>query len=223
MPTETLIRPETEGVFSASDIEEWNQEFAHLSIAERIEESYRRLGGRLIAASSFGPTAPPLLKDISETELDVPVVNVRHHHETLKTLRLISQYQQEFDLDLRVYEAKPLPIPRRGSLAFKEFQHEVKIVPFQRALDELQPRGFITGQIRWQSERRRELPFVESKGDVLAINPAADVSKQEIEDFFDETGYERDENYVDPTKGLDNECRLNITEYRLGAVACLSK
>lgn len=216
---ETLERPQVDQPLSNFEIEDWNETFVGLSPAERIEAAYERLGERLIAASSFGPTSPVMLQAVSETAPGTPVVYVRTHHETLKTFKLVDVYKQEFDLDLRIYDAPVRRLPRYGSPAFEEFQREVKVEPFQKAIKDLGALAFMSGRMHWQSESRSDLEFVERKGDIVVINPVVDVSEDQVEEFFNETGLPRDENYFDPTKGerQNLECQLNTTIYERGA------
>jgi phosphoadenosine phosphosulfate reductase len=211
MPTETISRPT--GEVGAADL---NLAFAELTPTERIERAAELFAGQLVVASSFGPTAPVLLERVKEVAPDTPVVTIRHHHETLKTLELISWYEREFDLDLRIYDAPAIPIPLDGTPAFAEFQQRVKVEPFQEMLDELRPQAYLSGVMRWQSPSRADLPIVEGRGAVIAINPIADLSQAAVESFFAETGLPRDDTYFDPTKGRDQnqECGLNTTIYR---------
>jgi phosphoadenosine phosphosulfate reductase len=202
---------------SDSEIVCWNLEFPDLSPTERIEQLQSRLGSRVVAASSFGPTAPVLLKAISEVEPEIPVINVRHHHETPKTRHLVRWYATEFGLDLRTYDAPSIPLKGFGSEPFTEFQRKVKIEPFQRALEDHQALAYISGQMHWQSPSRAELPFVERRGTVAIVNAVVDIDKQTVENIFEITDWPRDEHYFDPTKGPDQktECGLNTTRYEL--------
>ncbi len=216
MSVETYAPPVAGTQLDTDEIELLNQEFAELTPAERIAEARDRFAGGLVVASSFGPTAPLLLKLVADEAPDTPVTSIRHHHETLRTLELVDWYRRELDLDVRTYDAPPLPIPLEGSPAFAEFQHLIKVEPFQQMLDDLQPQAYLSGVMRWQSMARPDLPFMQDKGAVLAINPVVDVTESEVEEFFDETGWPRDDKYSDPAKGRNQnlECGLNTTQYR---------
>jgi phosphoadenosine phosphosulfate reductase len=216
MPAE-LCEPtlETEPL-SELEIIEWNEEFPHITPEERIEQTCRRLGNRVITASTFRPTAPYLL-DLAERAAPekIPVVTSRHHHETQETLRLMSWYRDELDLDHRIYDAEPMAIPPVGSSEFSVFQHIAKVEPFQRAIDELKPLAYFSGRMRWQSDERADLPFVESRGSLVVVNPIADASEKAVQEFFEENDWPQDPNYHDPTKGPDQnlECQLNKARY----------
>lgn len=197
------------------DVPALNEEFGELTPAQRIARAGELFGGRLILSTSFGRTAPFLLKHVTDEIPGITVVTVRHGYESPRTLELAAWYEDELDLDLRVYEAPRLAVPEEGTPEFAEFQRRVKVEPFQRALDDLLPRAYFSGRMRYQSPERAGLPFVEERGSVLAINPAADVSREQVETFLEENGLPTDDSYFDPAKGMgqDLECRLNTSTY----------
>jgi phosphoadenosine phosphosulfate reductase len=211
MPTETLEPPAT-----IIDADSLNAEFELLTPSERIERSAELFAGRLVVASSFKPTAPYLLEQVRETAPELQIVTVRHHHESLKTLERTNWYKRNSGLRIDVHDAPVLQVPRSGSPAFAEFQRQVKIEPFQELLNKYQARAFISGVMRWQPGERAELPIVQRRGAILAINAIVDVSQEAVEEFCTGAGWSLDELYLDPTKGSDQklECGLNTTIYR---------
>lgn len=205
--------PET--ISSTVEVLELNEEFARLEPADRIERAAELFAGRLVLSSSFGPTAPVLLKLAADTGANIPVVTIRHGHETDRTLELTEWYRETLELDLRVYDAPWSPIPPEGTDEFAEFQRRIKVEPFQAMLDDLRPRAYLSGAMRWQTDWRNELPFVQDKGAALAVYPLADLEQAAVDDFFAETGLPRNEDYFDPAKGADQkrECGLNTARY----------
>lgn len=199
-----------------AEIQALNYEFAQLSPTERVERASEIFGERLVLPNSFGPTAPVMLKLVTETIPDVPVVTIRHGYETDRTLELADWYQRSLRLNLLVYEAPRLPIPPDGTEEFEDFQRQVKVEPFQQILSELQPRAYFSGRMRWQSDGRADLPFVQDRGSVIVINPVADLSAEAVADFFARTGLPANDDYFDPAKGQDQraECQLNTTIYK---------
>lgn len=223
MPVETAQAAGfgTDPVLSAPEISALNSDFEQLLPTERIARAHELFAGQLVLPNSFGPTAPVMLKLVTDVIPDIPVVTIRHGYETDKTLELADWYEDEFGLDLRVYESELLPIPPDGTEEFADFQRQVKVEPFQRMLDELLPRAYFSGVMRWQSGNRADLPFVQDKGSVLAINPIADLSEQAVADFFAQTGLPENDDYFDPAKGQGQktECQLNTTVYGRGSEA----
>lgn len=217
MSTETV----TAAPFEASSrsreaqIEVLNWDFAKLSPSERIVKAHQHFAGRLMLATSFKPTAPVLIETATDVVPDIPVVTVRHGHETPETLKLAKWYEQERGLDIRVYEAPLLPVPPEEETEFKEFQRQAKVEPFQRAIEDIRPLAYLSGIMRWQSKARGSTPFVQDRGSVVLINPLADMSKKAVASFFETSNLPVDENYYDPAKGQHQqlECQLNTTAY----------
>jgi phosphoadenosine phosphosulfate reductase len=128
---------------------------------------------------------------------------------------LADWYKDNLSLDLRTYQALKLPVPTEDTPEFEEFKRKIKVEPFQRMLNDLRPAVYLSGVMRWQTAYRRNLPFIENKGSVVAINPVLDMTEQEIDEFFDRTGLPRNEDYYDPAKGVrqDAECGCNTAIY----------
>lgn len=210
-----------------AQIEVLNWDFAQLEAeaapAERIARAADLFAGRVVLASSFGPTAPILLKEVAEIAPEVPIVTIRHGHETPRTLELAAWAEQTLGLEVYIYEAPRLEAPPEDTPQFAEFQRRIKVEPFQRMLDDLRPLAYFSGRMRWQTVERSELPFVEDKGNVVAINPIADLSVEAAATRLGNFGLPPHEDYFDPAKGRRQnlECGLNTAAYgrndRLGA------
>lgn len=198
------------------DLGQVNNEFAELELADRVARANELFAGRIILPTTFGPTAPVMLEAVTKAIPDITVINIRHGHETERTLELAEYYRDELELDLRLYEAPRLTVPKEGTPDFEEFQRKIKVEPFQRALDDLKPLAYFSGVMRWQTTERQSMPFVQNKGSVFAINPVLDLTEEDVSTFFERTGLPRNDDYFDPTKGekQKNECQLNLAVYR---------
>lgn len=208
--SETLLAPSID-----RDIATLNAEFAALSPRERIWLAYKLFGDRLVLATTFGPTAPVLLQQAAEAVPGIPIISVRHGHETDTTLEHADFYTRRFNLNLRIYEPSVDTEPRRSDTDVSDFQWRAKIEPFQRALDDHNALAYISGAMRWQTDKRPDWPFIEQQGNVLAVRPLLDVTKDEVRRFFKETELPENTDYYDPTKGPDQrqECKLNTVAY----------
>lgn len=215
MSPETRTKPCFE-VSKKLDLAELNQEFSYLNPLERIEKSYELFGDCLVLPTTFGPTAPLMLTLAKEVIPGIQVVTIRHGYETIETLEMAKIYAEELDFIPAIYQAPRLPIPLEGTPEFDEFQRQLKVVPFQQILDELQPKAYFSGVMRWQTPERERMPFIQDKGSVIAINPVLDVTEQQVNEFFERTGLPKNTDYFDPTKGIDqkSECQLNTARYR---------
>lgn len=208
--SETLLAPSID-----RDIATLNAEFAVLSPRERIYLAHQLIGDRLVLATTFGPTAPVLLQQAVEVVPNIPVVSVRHGHETETTLEHTDFYTRRLNLNLRIYEPNADIEARRPDVDASDFQWRAKIEPFQRALDDHGALAYISGAMAWQTEERPNWSFVEQRGDILVFHPLLDVTKDQVDDFFEVTELPRNTDYYDPTKGPDQkqECKLNTVAY----------
>ncbi len=194
------------------EILDW--ELAKMTVPQRIAKAQEIFAGRTVLASSFKPTGLILLEEVIAIEPEVPIVTIRHGQETPQTIERAEAYGER-GLDIHVYQAPSLEMPQEDTPEFAQFQRRVKVETFQRMLDDLQPLAYFSGRMRWQSEGRAELAFVEDKGSVVAINPLADMSKEVVDAFLDLNDLSVDGSYYDPTKGRHQqlECQLNTTTY----------
>lgn len=213
MPQILLDRPTDR--LQSRDIAKLNAEFTLLSPRERIRRIYQLVGNKAVSTTTFGPTAPYLLQQAAGIAPDIATVNVRHGHETDMTLAHAEFYTDHFDLNHRVYQPSEDATPRPVGIDASDFQWRAKIEPFGRALVEHDALAYISGAMRWQTDERRDWPFIEQQGDVLAVRPLLDVTEDEVRRFFKETELPENTDYYDLTKGPDQkqECKLNTVTY----------
>ncbi|MBI3494800.1 phosphoadenosine phosphosulfate reductase family protein [Candidatus Saccharibacteria bacterium] len=208
MSTETLPKPEIE--FTDYDLDQFNIELEQMDPIERIAWARQRFGDGLIATTAFGLTSPLMLKFISEVDPGIQVVTVRMGHETDKTKTLAKWYEGVFDLNLAVHGDHIQVVHDAEALRAR------KVELFQReVVDRYQPEAVLFGVMRDQTVEREAMSYIERRGSFLAINPVLDVTAQEVDDFFKLSGYPKNMNYSDPTKGPDQkmECGIHLTRF----------
>ena len=144
--------------------------------------------GRLIVASSFGPTGMVNLHLLAEIAPEVPVAFVDTLYHFPETLEHAERVKAHYGLDVRVYR------PMASRAAFEEqygeelwesdlelFHRLTRVEPMKRALRGVE--GWITGRRRDQSDSRAELAHVEI-GDRIKVNPVASWSADEVWSFI---------------------------------------
>ena len=218
MSTEKLPQPDRGFEDNVVDFEvtRLNAEFAELNPMQRVQKALGLFGDDLVLATTFGPTAPFLLHLGSNIASDITVVNIQHGYETEETKRIAQWYIDEFNLNVKVYKSPKLPIPVEGTAEFEEFQQKVKVEPFQRMIDDLQPKAYLSGIMDWQTAERKSVPIVQRKGSVLAINPLLGLTERDIDHYLEVCNFPKNNDYFDPTKGAGQkkECQLNTSVYR---------
>lgn len=193
-----------------------NADFAKLNPMQRIERAHELFGDDLVLATTFGPTAPFLLQVGSSVNPNIKVVNIQHGYETEETKKIAQWYINEFNLNVKVYKSPKLPIPAEGTAEFEEFQQKVKVEPFQRMIDDLQPKAYLSGIMGWQTAERKSGSIVQRRGSVLAINPLLEMTEYDVDHYLEVCGFPKNNDYFDPTKGASQrkECQLNTSVYR---------
>ena len=144
--------------------------------------------GRLIVASSFGPTGMVNLHSLAEIAPEVPVAFVDTLYHFPETLEHAERVKAHYGLDVRIYR------PAASREAFEEkygeqlwkrdlelFHRLTRVEPMKRALRGVE--GWITGRRRDQSDSRANLAHVEI-GDRIKVNPVASWSSDEVWSFI---------------------------------------
>ncbi len=191
---------------------ELNERLAPLAARERIATAYAEFGEDLILTTSFGPTAGVMLRLASEVVPDIRVITIRHGYESDRTLQIAQALKRELKLNLHVYEAPKMLIPDEGTPEFEAFKQAVKIQPFQEALAAEQPRAWLSGVMRSETEERKSFDFASQRDGLTVIYPILDWEETDANEFCLAHGIPVNQSYYDPTKGLDqkSECGLHL-------------
>ena len=210
-------------MYQPADIQRFNEELRDKSPREIIRWS-RELGLRVFASTSFAPNSAGLLHLIHEEAPDIPVVWVDSGYNMPDAYRTADRIMQRLPLDYRVY-IPAMTAERRNALMggiphpdddeelHSQFTYQVKLEPFQRAIDELQGQVWITGIRRGETDFRKTLDIVslDSRG-LLRVAPIFYWSDGELESYVAEHDLPSCRHYLDPTKVFDGrECGLHTS------------
>ncbi|MFI4921584.1 MAG: phosphoadenosine phosphosulfate reductase family protein [Gammaproteobacteria bacterium] len=188
-----------------------DKELEGLDATARICRMVDAFGSDVIFTTSFGPTAGVMLKLVSDVLPGMRVVTVVHGHETERTRELKDIYTKRFGLNLKVYEAPYLPVPKVGTPEFAHFQHVVKFDPLQQALKAEAPKVWLSGVMREETAERKYFPFARMRGGILGVYPMLDWSPMQAIDYCIAHKLPMNEDYYDPSKGprQDQECGIH--------------
>ena len=101
---------------------------------------------------------------------------------------------------------------------FEKFKSQVKLEPFQRALDELEPDIWISGIRREETEYRKNLNIVsrDSRG-IIKVAPLFNWTESDMHLYMAEYDLPNCSHYFDPTKVDERaECGLHSREFEQG-------
>jgi phosphoadenosine phosphosulfate reductase len=179
------------------------------------------LGKRVIASTSFSPKSAVMLHLVSQIDKSLPVVWVDSGYNVRDTYLVAEQLINQLSLDMRVY-IPDMTAERRNALMggipqidneklHQEFTRQVKLEPFDRAVQELQPEIWLTGIRREETEFRKSLDIVSYDGrGILKVAPVFYWSEEDMDAYISSHQLPVAKRYFDPTKVLDKrECGLH--------------
>ncbi len=178
----------------APEIERINRELDHLG-PESIAAWALNRARRPIVSTSFGLHSAATLHLVTRIRPDILVVWVDTGFNTPDTYRHADALTRALGLDLRIYapdltrarvEATMGGVPSPSSAdRHAEFSADVKLRPFERALDELQPDVWFTGIRREETEWRKTQSIVSlTDRGILKVAPFFTASEAEVEFYM---------------------------------------
>ena len=205
------------------DLDALNQRLRHKSPAEIIQWALS-LGESTIATTSFAPNAAVMLHLITEIDRNTPVVWVDSGYNVPDTYRVAEALIQRLKPNMQIYIPQwtaerrnaimgGIPHPDDDQQIHEEFTRQVKLEPFQKALDDLQPKIWISGIRREETDFRKTLDIlsVDNRG-ILKVAPIFYWSNQDVANYMDQQQLPSCRHYFDPTKVEDGrECGLHTS------------
>ena len=204
------------------DLDSINDSLRDASAAEIVTWALG-LGRNTIATTSMGRNAAVMLHLVSEIDRTVPTVWVDTGYNLRDTYVVAERLIRDLDLNIHVYSPE-MTSERRNAIMggiptvdeeerHQEFTRQVKLEPFARALDELQPEIWLTGIRREETELRKSLDIVSMDGrGIIKVAPLFHWSEDDVEAYMARHELPTCKHYFDPTKVFDGrECGLHTT------------
>lgn len=173
-----------------------------------------------ILTTNFGPYSASLLHAVTSVKNDIDVIWCDTGYNTPHTYRYAKTVMDRLSLKMHIYTPKLTPgfrdvtmgIPSVDSDAHKTFTQEVKLEPFNRALEEHQPDVWFTNLRKEQTEYRNGLDILHLNRDgILKVSPFFYYTERELEIYLNRFALPNEKKYFDPTKVLDKrECGLHL-------------
>ena len=200
-------------------IEEINSELRHKSPDEIIDWALTLSPNRIVT-TSFGVYSAVLLSTFYQKDRNINVVwcdTLFNNDETYEhALTLI----RRFNLNVKHFkplESKDEIISRVGLPGIEDPLHEefteiVKIEPFKRALETMNPDLWFTNIRVRQTEYRNSKDILSySKDGILKVSPFYYWSDEDLDQYILENDLPKNTAYFDPTKVLSNrECGIHF-------------
>ena len=179
------------------------------------------LGRRTIATTSMGRNAAVLLHMVSEVDKTLPTVWVDTGYNLRDTYVVAERLIRDLQINIHIYS--PLVTSERRNAIMggiptldeaerhREFTRQVKLEPFERALQEFAPEVWLTGLRREETDHRRTLDIVSMDGrGIIKVAPIFYWSQDQVEDYMAQHQLPSCRHYFDPTKVQDGrECGMH--------------
>ena len=179
------VRPD----MSEEELEALNRRLEALNAKERVEWALRQFGNRLIMTTSFGVQSAALLHLANSVKPGLPVVFIDTGYLFPETYRFAEEIKKKLNLNLKTYRAHRSPAQQealdgkrweKGLEELEAYNYENKVEPMERALEELQVEGWMSGLRRVQSSSRAHLRPVEIQNGVIKIHPIIDWNNRDV-------------------------------------------
>jgi len=206
-------------VFHAgADLIELNKQFKDSKPSEIMSYTVQHANNPVVF-TNFRPLAIAFLHLVTRPKRDIPVIWVDHGFNTPETYRHIERVVASLELNLKVYSPKMSAahylavhgeIPPLDTPEHDMFSRIVKLEPFNRAMEDLQPDVWLNGIRHDQNAHRKELDiFTFGSHGTVRTAPMFHLSELDVEEYIDERKMLDNHDYFDPTKGEEHrECGL---------------
>lgn len=201
------------------DIDKTNQDLSDKTPAEIIQWAVDQ-DRKIMLSTTFGPFSSVILHMVTQIKADIPVVWVDSGYNTDETYKTAEKIISDLKLNMHIYTPKITSalrdslmggVPDINSDLHAEFTRQVKLEPFQRALDDIKPDLWLTA-IRKEETAYRQTLDVITKGpnDVIKVAPLLFWTELDMEEYLYSNELPQVEDYYDPTKAVQGrECGLH--------------
>ncbi len=176
------------------DLPALNLELSAMTAGQRVEWAAEKFPSHIALSSSFGAQAAVSLHLATAVQADIPVILVDTGYLFPETYNFIDELTEKLSLNLKVYRQEELSAAWQEARYGKLWEHGVKglqqynemnkVLPMQRALDDLHAEVWIAGLRRDQSASRQNLPVVTSKDGRLKLHPIIDWTDRDVFDYL---------------------------------------
>ena len=212
---------------SEKQIDEINVSLTESSPEEIIQWALDQ-NRKTVVSTSFGYNSAVTLHMVTKLQPDIPVIWVDSGYNVKDAYLIAEKLINELGLNIHIYNPL-MSASRREALfgtnfaipdhpGFDEFKSQVKLEPFQRALNELNPDIWISGIRKEETDYRKNLDIIsrDSRG-IIKVAPLFNWKASDIDHYMKEYELPNCGHYFDPTKVDERaECGLHSSQFEEG-------
>jgi phosphoadenosine phosphosulfate reductase len=203
---------------SIEELAELNDQFRSKSPTEIVRWAID-FGEKAVVTTNFRPYEGAILHACVQVNPSINVIWCDTGYNTPNTYQCAKQLIEELALNIDLYVPKQtvewrnalMGIPSVEDPKHKEFTQQVKLEPFQRAMQNHQPDVWFTNLRKGQTALRDSLDILSlTKDGVLKVSPFYHYTDEDLDTYMEAHGLANEFKYFDPTKALENrECGLH--------------
>ena len=180
-------------VSESPDLADQVERLEAMNAPERIQWAITHCEERLILTSSFGAQAAVCLHLATKMLPNIPIVLIDTGYLFPETYRFIDLLSEKLRLNLKIFRSPVSPawqearwgkLWEQGNRGIEEYNRINKVLPMKQALETLQPRGWLAGLRRAQSQSRSTVPVMVKDGDCMKIHPIIDWSDRQVHEYL---------------------------------------
>lgn len=172
-----------------------------------------------VITTNFRPYESAILHLVTKTIPDIKVIWCDTGYNTPETYRHARELIERLNLNIKVYVPNQsvgyrnvvLGIPEVDTPEHELFSQQVKLEPFQRAMEDHQPDFWFTNLRKGQTAFRDKIDVVsKSKDGVIKVSPFYNFTDLDLDLYLKKHDLPNEKQYYDPTKALANrECGIH--------------
>ncbi|MEX1002020.1 MAG: phosphoadenosine phosphosulfate reductase family protein [Crocinitomicaceae bacterium] len=172
-----------------------------------------------VVTTNFRPYEAAILHLCKQVQAEMVTIWCDTGYNTPDTYRCAEKIIRQLELNVDLFVPKQtvayrdviMGIPQVDDPQHEKFTYQVKLEPFQRAMEKHQPDVWFTNLRKGQTVLRDNLDILSlSKDGVLKVSPFYYYSDTELEAYLKNHDLPNEMKYYDPTKALANrECGLH--------------
>lgn len=174
-----------------------------------------------VVTTNFRPYEAAILHVCAIAKQDIPVIWCDTGYNTPQTYKHAFRIIEKLNLNIDLYVPKQtsayrdalMGIPEVDTPEHKKFTFDVKLEPFQRAMNHHKPDIWFTNLRKGQTAFRDSLDIISQGSDgVIKVSPFFHWTDKQLDAYLEEHNLENEFKYFDPTKVLSNrECGLHLS------------
>ncbi|VAW23000.1 Phosphoadenylyl-sulfate reductase [thioredoxin] [hydrothermal vent metagenome] len=200
------------------NLKQVNEELQNKS-PEQIIAWAINIAKRPLVTTNFRPYEVAILHACTQVEKNIKVIWCDTGYNTPQTYAHANELIDTLDLNIHLYVPKQTASHRDVTIGIPQiedplhilFTEQVKLEPFNRAMQEHKPDVWFTNLRKGQTAFRSSIGIVSlSKDGVLKVSPFYHWTDKELDAYLVKNNLPNEFTYFDPTKVLENrECGLH--------------